>query len=98
MQPHQKLVKSISQHMGDYRLNEVALAHEISREDYEVQARFLNTAMAYIYNQVKAHEYGLVRSDLYDIVVACREIYLNGMNLYVEPESQELSGSQYISI
>lgn len=98
MQPHDKLLQAISKHMGDFRLNEVALAHEIGREPYEVQARFLNTAMAYIYNHVKSYEHGLIRADLYEIIMACRDIFESGMNNYVEPGVEELSGTKYISI
>lgn len=87
MQPNDKLLKAISQYMGDFRCNEVALAHDISREPYDVQARFLNTALAYIYNHVKSHDVGFTRADLYEIARACKEIYDYGMSGYVEPEA-----------
>ena len=97
MSANDKLIKAISQHMGDFRLNEVALAHDIWREPYEVQARFLNTALALIHRHVRSWEHGLVRAELYDLVSACMEIYECGLGNYVEPEPEVAGGTEYIS-
>lgn len=87
MSTNEKLLKAISQHMGDFRCNEVILAHDISREPYEVQARFLNTALAYIHAHVKSYQAGLIRGDVYDIVLACIDVYENGMSSYCPPDN-----------
>ena len=93
-----KLANHLSDKLSDSRIREVALAHKLADEPYDVQARFLNTAIAYLYTMARAEQRGIVRFDLYDIAKLCAGIKEFGLDMMIEPEIYYAETHEYIQI
>jgi len=65
--PDQKLVRHITDNCADSRLNEVAVAHAIGRQEYDIQARWFNIILAYIYSMSHNYELGRFPHNTYEI-------------------------------
>lgn len=72
--PEQKLLKHIVDNCADSRLNEVAVAHGIGKQVYDVQARFYNIILSYIYSMAHNYELGLFPNDTYEIARVSKKI------------------------
>jgi hypothetical protein len=74
MLPEQKLSRHLTDNCADSRLNEVAVAHHMGRQQYDVQARFLNILLAYIYSMAHNYELGRWPNGTYEIARVCKKI------------------------
>lgn len=69
-----KVAKYLIDGCADSRLNEVALAHTMGRQSYDVQARFWNTLVSYIYFHAHNYEHGLFDEGTYEIARLSKKI------------------------
>ena len=74
MLPEQKLLKHLADTCADSRLNEVFVAHAMGRQPQEVQARFYNILVSYIYSMAHYYEIGSFPNDTYDICRVSKKI------------------------
>jgi len=65
--PEQKLSKSIIDNCADSRLQEVAVAHRIEIEHGDIQSRWFNILIAYIYTMAHNYEIGKFHNNTYEI-------------------------------
>jgi hypothetical protein len=65
--PEQKLLKHLADNCADSRLNEVAVAHGMGRQPYDIQARWFNIILAYIYSMSHNYEIGRFPNSTYEI-------------------------------
>jgi len=65
--PEQKLLKSITDNCADLRLNEVAVANGLETQHPDIQKRFFNILIAYIYTMSHNYEIGKLDDGTYDI-------------------------------
>jgi len=65
--PEQKLLKAITDNCADSRMNEVAVANGLERLDHDIQARWFNIVLAYIYTMSHNYEIGNFPHNTYDI-------------------------------
>lgn len=74
MLPEQKLIRHLTDNCADSRLNEVAVAHAMGRQVGEVQSRFMNIILAYIYSNAHNYELGMFPHGTYEIARLCKKI------------------------
>lgn len=74
MLPEQKLIRHLTDNCADSRLNEVVVAHHMGRQDHDIQARFFNIILAYIYSMAHDYELGIFRTGTYEIARVCKKI------------------------
>lgn len=72
--PEQKLNRHLTDNCADSRLNEVAVANHMSRQSYDIQARFHNILIAYIYTMAHCYEVGMFHHNTYEIARICKKI------------------------
>jgi len=72
--PEQKLIRHITDNCADSRLNEVAVAHAIGRQQYDIQARWFNVILAYVYSMAHNYELGLFPHNTYEIARLCKKV------------------------
>jgi hypothetical protein len=65
--PEQKAAKYLIDALADSRFSETGLANRIMDEKYDIQARFWNVLVAYIYSNSLNYELGLFPHDTYTI-------------------------------
>lgn len=74
MLPEQKLLKHLSDNCADSRLNEVAVAHGVGKQPYDIQARFMNIILAYVYSMAHNYELGHFPRGTYEIARLCKKV------------------------
>jgi len=72
--PEQKLLKHLTDTCADSRLNEVAVAHGMGRQPYDIQARWFNIILAYIYSMSHNYELGRFPQDTYEIARLAKKV------------------------
>jgi len=72
--PEQKLLKSITDNCADSRMNEVAVANGMHERPYDIQARFWNILLAYIYTMSYDYESGQFFHNTYEIARQAKKI------------------------
>jgi hypothetical protein len=72
--PEQKLLKAITDNCADLRLNEVAVGHGIGNQPYEIQSRWFNIILSYIYSMSHNYEMGLFPNNTYEIARLSKKI------------------------
>ena len=99
--PEEKLHKAMSSNLGDYRFNEVALAHRLDSEPYVIHEKLWNFIIAYIYSNARKYEAGLVPLDKYEIIRVCKKIkdyaLADEINLDVYSTYGSLPPKEYIA-
>lgn len=65
--PEQKLLKSITDNCADSRLVEVAVANGIESQHTDIQKRFFNILVAYVYTMAHNYEIGKLGNGTYEI-------------------------------
>lgn len=72
--PEQKLLRHLSDNCADSRLNEVAVAHGMGRQPYDIQSRFFNIILSYIYSMSHNYELGRFPNGTYEIARLCKKM------------------------
>ena len=72
--PEDKAAKAMIDACADSRMNDVALAHRIGREGYDVNARFFNVLISFVYYHARNYEAGLFPNGTYEIASMCKKI------------------------
>ena len=72
--PEQKLSKSIIDNCADSRLLEVAVANRIESEHGDIQARWFNVIIAYIYTMAHNYEIGKFNNNTYEVARLSKKI------------------------
>jgi hypothetical protein len=72
--PEQKASKYLVDALADSRFNEVAFANRFYDQPYDIQARFWNVLLAYVYNNAHNYELGIFPSDTYTIARLSKKI------------------------
>ena len=65
--PEQKAAKYLIDACADSRFNESALAEALQRQPLEVQSRFWNVIVSYVYQMSHWYEVGHIQKDTYQI-------------------------------
>lgn len=65
--PEQKAAKYLIDACADSRFNEVAFANRMTEEKYDIQVRFWNIYVSYIFNNAHNYEYGVFPNETYEI-------------------------------
>jgi len=65
--PEQKLSKAIIDNCADSRLHEVEVANRLETEHGDIQSRWFNIILAYIYTMAHNYEIGKFHNDTYEI-------------------------------
>lgn len=74
MLPEQKLLKHLADTCADSRMNEVAVAHGVGNMQYDIQARFHNIIVSYIYSMAHNYEVGRHPNGTYEICRISKKI------------------------
>ena len=72
--PEDKAAKSLIDACADSRMNEVALAHRMGRQEFDIQARFYNVIISFVYYHAHNYEAGLFPNGTYEIARMCKKI------------------------
>jgi hypothetical protein len=72
--PEQKAAKYLIDACADSRMNEVALAEAIGRQEHAVQARFFNVLVSYVYQMAYWYEVGDMNRGNYQIARLSKKI------------------------
>jgi len=65
--PEQKAAKYLIDACADSRFNEAALAEALQRQPLEVQSRFWNVIVSYVYHMSHWYEVGHIQKDTFEI-------------------------------
>lgn len=69
-----KAARVLADACADSRFNEVALAHRMGAQVYDIQARFYNVLVSFIYYHAHNYEYGVFPNGTYEIARMCKKI------------------------
>lgn len=72
--PEQKVAKSLTDNCADVRYQAVPVAHHMTRQHSDIQTRFFNTLLAYVYAMAHRYEIGAFNSTTYELVRLCKKI------------------------
>lgn len=72
--PEQKLNRHLTDNCADSRMNEVVVAHHMGRQTGDIQSRFFNIILAYIYSMAHNYEIGSFHQDTYEIARICKKV------------------------
>jgi hypothetical protein len=72
--PEQKAAKYLIEALSHSQFNEVAMAHRLGEEHYDVNARFWNVIVSFIYYHAYNYEIGQFPNDTYEIARLCKKI------------------------
>jgi hypothetical protein len=89
--PEQKLLKAITDNCADTRMNEVAVANGVSRQESDIQAKWFNIILSYIYSMAGKYEYGLFTESNYEIARLSKKM----KDLALEDEFNESIYTRY---
>jgi len=98
MDVNRKLMNVLSDGLASSKVKEIYIAQNLTEEHYDVQARFLNIAIAYIYTMAGSESRGIVRADLYELAKLCSDIKNYALDNIIEPEAYRAEVKEYISL
>jgi len=95
--PSEKVSKFLGENLSNSRINEVSIASDLAHEPYDVQARFMNIALAYIYLMSYTGSDVAVRMDLIELASLCRNIRELAIDYLITPEPFGVAGYEEYS-
>ena len=96
--PSEKVSRFLGENLSNTRINEVSIASDLVHEPYDVQARFVNIVLAYIYIMSYSGSDVAVRMDLIELARLCRNIKELAIDYLITPEPFEATGNTEYTI